>query len=594
MDLRKLRDKATEAFTKGKFSKAAEFLQEYCQAEPKDHQTRLRLGDAWAKSGNKDKAITAYSAAAEGFAKDGFLPKAIAASKLILELDPSQKQVQQMLAELYAKKTGGPSKAAPSRPEPVPESLSRPDAIELTPEAPDQAPMELETSAGQLDLSSELPPELRLEKTDPPKTPQPTISVEIEVEPAGAGGTASGAQAAGEFELQVEPEPPVQAPPAPMVSVPPAASAAATPAAPPGLRAKKASEPPPAPARPAASRFDELELDDKSLSLPLAPAAASAVEPRGSVLHAVEEAARVGLQARGQGAEEELLDATEELGAPSLTELPKIPLFSDLSKDAFIELFERCPLRRMNKGDKVIEQGSRGDSFYVICDGDVRVFRDDNGKRLDLALLHDGAFFGEMALLSDAPRSASVEIESADAQLLEISAQTLKALSGRYPQVAQALKKFCRQRLLSNVMNTSALFQPFSRDDRRQLVGRFRSRDSYPGEILIAEGALSDGMYVVLSGEVEVTAGGQVLATLKEGEIFGEISLLMKSPAKASVRVSKKSTLLRLPPQDFAQLISSHPQILEIVAELAEDRRQKTEAVLSGAAKMGEEGLMLV
>ena len=107
MDLRKLKDKATGLFSKGKFAKAAEAYDEYCKADPKDLQSRLRLGDAWAKAGEKDKAILAYQGAAEGFAKDGFLPRAIAAAKLVLELDPSHKGVQQMLADLYARK-GGP------------------------------------------------------------------------------------------------------------------------------------------------------------------------------------------------------------------------------------------------------------------------------------------------------------------------------------------------------------------------------------------------------------------------------------------------------------------------------------------------------
>ena len=47
------------------------------------------MGDAWSKAGQKEKAIGAYQLAAEGFANEGFLPRAIAASKLILELAPA-------------------------------------------------------------------------------------------------------------------------------------------------------------------------------------------------------------------------------------------------------------------------------------------------------------------------------------------------------------------------------------------------------------------------------------------------------------------------------------------------------------------------
>ena len=62
-DARALKDKAAQLFTKGKFAKAAETYEEFCSLDKKDHQARLRCGDAWAKAGKKDKAITSYSAA---------------------------------------------------------------------------------------------------------------------------------------------------------------------------------------------------------------------------------------------------------------------------------------------------------------------------------------------------------------------------------------------------------------------------------------------------------------------------------------------------------------------------------------------------
>jgi hypothetical protein len=121
MEARALKDKASAFFTKGRFAKAAETYEEFCTLDKKDHQARLRCGDAWSKAGKKDKAIIAYSMAAEGFARDGFLPRAIAASKLVLEIDPAHKGVQKMLAELYAQKSGGSRKSAPSAVAPAPE-----------------------------------------------------------------------------------------------------------------------------------------------------------------------------------------------------------------------------------------------------------------------------------------------------------------------------------------------------------------------------------------------------------------------------------------------------------------------------------------
>jgi CRP-like cAMP-binding protein len=306
-----------------------------------------------------------------------------------------------------------------------------------------------------------------------------------------------------------------------------------------------------------------------------------------TLLHEVEAAAISGVKQRAAHLpetarqEEEEIILTEEVVTelPSAGALPNIPLFSDLPQDAFIELFERCPLRRLSQGQRVFEQGSHGNAFYVICEGSVRVFRQEGPQRKELAMLSSGAFFGEMALLSGAPRMASVESATEDTQLLEISAPVLSELSRQHPHVARALKKFCRERMLSNVMSTSALFEPFGRKDRRVLVEKFRAREVKRNEVIVREGEKADGLYIVLSGEVEVRKGDQVLARLKEGELFGEISLLSKTPATATVMANRRTSLLRLPREDFDALILTHPQILVLVSELSEQRLRRSEAL---------------
>ncbi|RKG99158.1 cyclic nucleotide-binding domain-containing protein, partial [Corallococcus sp. CA047B] len=319
-----------------------------------------------------------------------------------------------------------------------------------------------------------------------------------------------------------------------------------------------------------------------------------------SLLHAVELAAQRGV-ADGAPEEEPVYELTEEASpSGSWDALPAIPLFSDLPREAFIQLFERCPLRRFGPGERILAQGSHGDAFYVICEGSVRVFREDDGHRQDLATLEGGAFFGEMALLSGAPRAASVESASDDTQVLEISASVLATLSHSHPPVAQALKKFCRERLLTNVMNGSPLFRPFNRKDRRGLVERFRARDVERGDVIIREGDATDGLYVVLSGEVDVLKDGHVLSRLKEGDLFGEISLLQKTPATATVEAARHTTLLRLPREDFDSLISSHPQVLMLVSDLSDERLRRTQRLLDAARdaaylpREDEEDLILV
>lgn len=102
----------------------------------------------------------------------------------------------------------------------------------------------------------------------------------------------------------------------------------------------------------------------------------------------------------------------------------------------------------------------------------------------------------------------------------------------------------------------------------------------------------------MLDGAVDVVkrrGGGDVLVSqLREGDLFGEMSCLRKAPASASVVVRRPGTLLRLPRREFDDLVVSYPQILELVAELTEERAEHLDAILSGHAQWTEEGLVLI
>src|SRR5215831_1190091 len=127
MDPARLKADAGAALAAGHFSRAASLYAAYCASAPRDRQSHLRLGDAYARAGDKAHAIDAYLTAARGFAEDGFLARAIAASKLVLELDPNHTQMQRILADLYAKRAAGGQalrtllgKPEPARDRPLP------------------------------------------------------------------------------------------------------------------------------------------------------------------------------------------------------------------------------------------------------------------------------------------------------------------------------------------------------------------------------------------------------------------------------------------------------------------------------------------
>lgn len=259
--------------------------------------------------------------------------------------------------------------------------------------------------------------------------------------------------------------------------------------------------------------------------------------------------------------------------------LPPIPLFSELPRDAFSRVLVALKLRRARPGDVILREGEVGHGFFVLARGTVAVTR----ASLALASLHEGAIFGEMALLAASPRSATVTAQT-DCDLLEFDRDALVAASRDVATIAAALDKFTRERLLNNLIATAPIFGSLDRQQRLDLVRRFSAHDVAPGVGIVQEGARGQGLYLLLSGEVAVQKaeeGSRVeLARLGPGEVFGEMSLLDNRPASASVVALRQSTVLFLPGDVFRRLIEAVPEIGNYVRGLGEERAMDTRLLL--------------
>jgi CRP-like cAMP-binding protein len=263
--------------------------------------------------------------------------------------------------------------------------------------------------------------------------------------------------------------------------------------------------------------------------------------------------------------------------------LPAIPLFSFLDEDAFAAVLEGLQLRRFVAGQAIIEEGQPGDSFFLLAEGHVEVTRRAGDRTVRLARLRHGAVFGEMALISKAPRTATVTAND-DCDLLELKRASLEDHAHRLASVTQALKDFTHDRFLANLTATSPIFKPFPATIRTEIVKRFQEFPVDPGDELIGEGEEGQGLFLILKGTVEVTKKGngqQVsLAKLKEGDLFGEISLIQDSPTTATCTATTRGELLFLPKRDFASLVARHPELKEELSKLTAERLQRTQEIL--------------
>mgnify|MGYP000647071887 CR=1 FL=1 len=95
--------------------------------------------------------------------------------------------------------------------------------------------------------------------------------------------------------------------------------------------------------------------------------------------------------------------------ADRLTVLQRTPLFHRLNRRQIEQVGKRFVERTYKPGDKIVTQGKGGEGFFVIMEGQVEVIRQQvDGAEVVLHSLEVGDFFGEMALLTERLRTASV------------------------------------------------------------------------------------------------------------------------------------------------------------------------------------------
>ena len=126
--------------------------------------------------------------------------------------------------------------------------------------------------------------------------------------------------------------------------------------------------------------------------------------------------------------------------------LRKCAAFSFLTPSMFTEVANRMFLERHPAGRVIIRQGDEGDKFYLIREGAVDIFIDDEAGRRFVRVMREGEFFGELALLHDQPRAATV-IAREDVTLYALSKVDFKATLAGSERFADQLRKVIFQRI---------------------------------------------------------------------------------------------------------------------------------------------------
>jgi cAMP-dependent protein kinase regulator len=265
------------------------------------------------------------------------------------------------------------------------------------------------------------------------------------------------------------------------------------------------------------------------------------------------------------------------------------PLFSSIGRAGLRAMIEVFEVATVQQGTVVIEEGTGGAEAYIVARGELEVLRrptDEGGKPMILARLASGALFGEMALLSRAPRAASV-VATRPSILLVAKREALEAVAEGRPEVAVELAAHCRRRMVANLGRTSPVLVAVPPQERTMLVERFETRIYEKAEKLVEQGQEAAGLHLVASGQVAVvTHDGDesvVLASLSPGETVGEVALVLRRKANADVIAVHPTVTLFLPREEFISLIQDHPGVLHGLYMTAVRRDDETTLALDNA-----------
>jgi len=129
------------------------------------------------------------------------------------------------------------------------------------------------------------------------------------------------------------------------------------------------------------------------------------------------------------------------------------PVFAGMSTDARLALAAHFQLRIFEKGDAVVREGEAGDTFYLIRSGAADVSTRGMGKdgdRVVLGKMGEGDFFGEVALLTDKPRTATV-VAREKSELMELTRVDFDKITNKFPSVRKIVESYQKQRVQDTI-----------------------------------------------------------------------------------------------------------------------------------------------
>ena len=191
--------------------------------------------------------------------------------------------------------------------------------------------------------------------------------------------------------------------------------------------------------------------------------------------------------------------------------------------------------------------------------------------------MKDGDFFGEIAVVFDTPRTATI-ISCATTQVFILTKKDFKKVMLSEPRVAAGVAAIAEERFRKQVLDgfikKVSFFKHSSDEFRAQVIARVKIKYYVRGSVVVQEGEGGDKMFFVSRGSLSVKVGRNVVHTMRDGDFFGEVALLYDTPRTATILTNANSNLLVLTKTDLEEVLRSYPREADDILRLARSRFQ--------------------
>ena len=237
---------------------------------------------------------------------------------------------------------------------------------------------------------------------------------------------------------------------------------------------------------------------------------------------------------------------------------PLLRMLDEEQKDMIVKAFTGPLVKEV--GETIIQQGDTGDVFYLLESGHVDVYVQKKGEdRKKVHTYKSGDAFGELALMYNAPRAATC-IASEDCKLWALDRNSFRVIV-----VAAAMQK---RETYQGFLSQVPILQTLTEMEIMTLADALVEERYSDQEVICTQGDEGDYFYIVKDGTAicyqrDGDGDSKVVATLRDGNYFGEIALLTTKPRQATVKASGSLNVLALDRSTFTRVFGSLDEMMK-------------------------------